>query len=438
MKITDIKGREVLDSRGNPTVEVEIELDSGIREKFSTPSGASTGKHEAHELRDGDKKRYKGKGVTKAVANVNEIFRPKLIGMDPRQQLAIDRTLIGLDKTPTKNKGEIGANATSAASIVCARAAAAALGLDLYRYLGGPAARVLPLPMMNIMNGGRHADNNLDIQELMIMPVGAKNVTEAIRMGAEVFHTLKDVLKSKNYATGVGDEGGFAPDVESNEEGLSLIVQAIKKAGYKPGKDVYLALDVAASELVNKKSKKKKIFKYTLEAEKDFRDKSATDLIDYYKYLINKYPIISIEDGFDEDDWDGWELGNKTLGKFTQLVGDDIFVTNEKRLRDGITRGVANSIIIKYNQIGTLTETLWVIETAKRAGYTCVISNRSAETGESVLTDLAVAFNTGQIKCGSVCRGERTANYNQLIRIEEKLGHDALFEGLSALYSLKM
>jgi len=435
MEIKNVTGREVLDSRGNPTVEVEIELESGVVEKFSTPSGASTGSHEAHELRDGDKKRYLGKGVTKAVSNVNEIIRPKLIGMDPKQQLLIDRTLIELDGTPNKNK--IGANAMVATSVACAKVAAAALGLDLYRYLGGPNARVMPVPMMNIMNGGEHADNNLDIQELMIMPVGAKNVTEAVRMGAEVFHNLKGVLNSKKYSTGVGDEGGFAPDVSSNEEALSLIVEAIKKAGYTPGKDVCLALDVAASELCDKESKKKKIYKYSLKAEKDFRDKSASDLIEFYQYLIEKFPVISIEDGFDEDDWKGWELGTKALGSRIQLVGDDIFVTNKERLKKGMKLGVANSIIIKTNQIGTLTETLWVIETAKRGGYTCVISNRSAETGESLLAELAVACNTGQIKCGSVCRGERTANYNQLIRIEEKLGKDAVFEGLSALYSMK-
>lgn len=432
--ITDVKGREVLDSRGNPTVEVEIELDNGIREKFSTPSGASTGSHEAHELRDGDVDRYMGKGVTKAVSNVNEIIRPKLIGMDPKQQMIIDRMLIELDGTP--NKGKIGANAMIATSIACAKVAAAALGLDLYRYLGGPGARVLPVPMMNIMNGGEHADNNLDIQELMIMPVGAKSVTQAIRMGSEVFHTLKEVLKSKKYSTGVGDEGGFAPDVSSNEEGLSLIVEAIKNAGYTPGKDVSLALDVAASELCDKKKKKEGVFEYTFAAEKDFHNKSAADLIEFYQYLIEKFPIILIEDGFDEDDWSGWEMGTKALGSRVQLVGDDIFVTNVTRLKEGIKRGIGNSIIIKYNQIGTLTETVWVIETAKRGGYTCVISNRSAETGESVLAHLAVAFNTGLIKCGSVCRGERTANYNELIRIEEKLGKDALFEGLSALYSV--
>jgi enolase len=323
-----------------------------------------------------------------------------------------------------------------ATSVACAKVAAAALGLELYRYLGGPNAKVLPVPMMNIMNGGEHADNNLDIQELMIMPVGAKSVNQAIRMGSEVFHTLKEVLKSKRYSTGVGDEGGFAPDVSSNEEGLSLIVEAIKNAGYTPGKDVCLALDVAASELCDKKKKKEGVFKYTLEAEKDFHNKSASDLIEFYQYLMEKFPIILIEDGFDEDDWDGWEMGTKVLGSRVQLVGDDIFVTNITRLKKGIKRGIGNSIIIKYNQIGTLTETLWVIETAKRGGYTCVISNRSAETGESVLAHLAVAFNTGLIKCGSVCRGERIVNYNQLMRIEEQLGKDALFEGLSALYSV--
>lgn len=428
MKIADIRGREVLDSRGEPTVEVEIMLDTGVSEKFSVPSGASTGTHEAHELRDGDKNRYFGKGVTKAVSNINEIIKPELIGRDPRQQKLIDSILIKLDGTPNKKK--IGANAMVAISVACAKVAAAALGLDLYQYIGGPNARILPVPMMNIINGGRHADNNVDIQELMIMPISAKSVREAIRIGSEVFHCLKEVLKSKKYSTGVGDEGGFAPNVSSNEEAIQLIVQAIKESGYEPGKDVYIALDVAASELYGENG-------YTLVAERDFRDKPADQLIEYYKSLVDRYPIISIEDGMAEDDWKGWELMTKTIGNRIQLVGDDIFVTNVNRLKEGMQRGVANSIIIKPNQIGTLTETLWVIETAKRGGYTCIISNRSAETGEALLAALAVACNTGQIKVGSVCRGERTANYNELMRIEEKLGEDALFEGLSALYSLK-
>ncbi len=430
MKIEDVHGREVLDSRGNPTIEVEILLDNGILEKFSTPSGASTGSHEAHELRDNDKNRYLGKGVTKAVLNVNEIIRPALLGKNPCNQKLIDKILIKLDGTINKDK--IGANAMIATSIACAKAAAAALGLDLYQYIGGPNARVLPVPMMNIMNGGRHADNNLDIQELMIMPVGAKNVREAVRMGSEVFHKLGDILRSKNYSTGIGDEGGYAPTVSSNEEALELIVEAIEKADYKPGKDVYIALDAAASEFFNEKEKN-----YTLSAEKESPIKSADQLIEYYKKLIDNYPIISIEDGLSEDDWEGWKLCSEALGKRIQLVGDDIFVTNIERLEKGIQNNVANSIIIKPNQIGTLTETLWAIEIAKRNGYTCVISNRSAETGESILANLAVACNTGQLKAGSVCRGERIANYNELMRIEEKLGEEAIYQGLGSLYSIK-
>lgn len=428
MKIEEVRGREVLDSRGNPTVEVEVCLDNAVTGRFSVPSGASTGSHEACELRDGDMQRYLGKGVTKAVANVNEIIRPRLIGSDPRQQKLIDRTLKALDGTD--NKGKIGANAILAASIACAKAAASALCLDLSSYLGGPNARVLPTPMMNIINGGRHADNNLDIQELMIMPVGAKSVSDAIRIGSEVFHHLKDLLKSKGYSTGVGDEGGFAPNVSSNEEAIALIVEAIGIAGYKPGRDVFIALDVAATEFRGESG-------YTLSAEPDFRDRPAVDLMKYYERLVDKYPIISIEDGFAEDDWEGWQVATKVLGKRIQLVGDDLFVTNVERLKQGIKLGVANSIIIKPNQVGTLTETLWAIEVAKRGGYTCVISNRSAETGETVLASLAVACNTGQIKVGSLCRGERTANYNELIRIEERLGEDAVFEGYSALYSIQ-
>jgi enolase len=341
--------------------------------------------------------------------------------------MELDSVLLELDGTPNKHK--IGANAMIAASIACAKAAAAALGLSLYRYLGGPHARTLPIPMMNIMNGGRHADNNADIQEFMIMPGGAGSFREAIRMASEVFHHLREVLKSKGYSTGIGDEGGFAPMVSSNEEAISLIVTAIERAGYKPGKDARVALDVAASELHDEHG-------YTFAAEKDMKNVSADALVEYYRQLISKYPIVSIEDGFDEDDWEGWKKATDELGSKIQLVGDDVFVTNVGRLKEGIEKGVANSIIIKPNQIGTLSEMLWVVETAKRAGYTCVISNRSAESGEAVLAALAVACNTGQIKAGSVCRGERTANYNELIRIEEELGDDAVFEGWSGLYSL--
>ncbi|HEV7395343.1 MAG TPA: phosphopyruvate hydratase [Pyrinomonadaceae bacterium] len=428
MKIEDLLGREVLDSRGNPTIEVEIWLDSGVRSIFSVPSGASTGSHEAYELRDSDPKRYRGKGVAKAVSNVNEVIKPRLLGQDPRQQKLIDRLLIELDGTPNKQK--LGANAILAVSIVCAKAAAAALSLDLYSYLGGPNARLLPTPMMNIINGGEHADNNLDIQELMIMPVGANSVREAIRIGSEVFHQLKDLLKSKGYSTGVGDEGGFAPNVSSNEEAIGLIVEAIGGAGYEPGKDVFIALDVAATEFRTERG-------YTLAAEPDFRDRPAVDLMHYYEHLIEAYPIISIEDGFAEDDWEGWELATRSLGHRVQLVGDDLFVTNVERLKQGIQRKVANSIIIKPNQAGTLSETLWTIEVAKRGGYTCVVSNRSAETGEAVLASLAVACNAGQIKVGSLCRGERTANYNELMRIEERLGQAAVYDGFASLYSIQ-
>jgi len=428
MKIKDVIGREVLDSRGTPTVEVEIVMDTGVIENFSVPSGASTGTHEAIELRDNDVSRYGGNGVTKAVANVNTIIRPELINKNPAKQKLIDNLLIKLDGT--KNKSKLGANATLAVSIACAKAAATSLGLSLYDYLGGPNARSLPVPMMNIINGGCHADNDLDIQELMIMPVGAKNIRNAIRMGSEIFQCLKDILKSKGYASCVGDEGGFAPDVSSNEEAIQLIVDAIKKANYNPGKDVCIAIDVAANELYGDKG-------YTLSVEKDFKDRPANDIVGYYENLIKKYPIVSIEDGMAEDDWEGWQLLTKALGNKIQIVGDDIFVTNVARLQEGIRRGIANSIIVKPNQIGTLSETLWLVEIAKRNNYTCVISNRSAETGETLLASLAVACNAGQIKAGSVCRSERTRNYNELMRIEERLGDTAIYEGWSAFYSLK-
>ncbi|MBI5020497.1 MAG: phosphopyruvate hydratase [Ignavibacteriales bacterium] len=418
--IIEVCAREILDSRGNPTLEADVVLESGIVGRAAVPSGASTGEHEAMELRDGDKNRYNGKGVQKAVKNVNDIIADKIIGFDTLDQSGIDKLMIAIDGT--KNKNKLGANAILAVSIAAAKAASLSLQIPLYRYIGGKTARVLPVPMMNIMNGGKHADNNLDIQEIMIMPLGAQNITEAVRMGSEVFHSLKKVLNSKNYSTGVGDEGGFAPTVKSNEEAMSLIVTAIENARYEPGKDVSLALDVAASELYNNKG-------YTLNAEKNFKNRHAEDLVKYYEYLVNKFPIVSIEDGFDENDWDGWKIATDILGKSIQLVGDDLFVTNVDKLLLGINKGISNAIIIKPNQIGTLTETLWTIDIAKRGGYRCIISNRSAETGESVLANLAVATNAGQIKVGSVCRGERTANYNELIRIEEELDNDGIFEG---------
>lgn len=442
MKIEDVMGREVLDSRGNPTVEVEIVLDTGITGRFSVPSGASTGTHEALELRDNDKRRYYGKGVTKAVSNVNRKIKPKLIGENPVQQKVIDDILIRLDGKP--NKSRLGANAILATSVACAKAAAASLGLQLHEYIGGLNARLLPVPMFNIMNGGVHADSGLDIQEFMIMPVGAKNIRHAVRIGSEIFHCLKDILKSNGLATSVGDEGGFAPKVSSNEEALTLIVEAIKKAKYEPRKDVCIALDVAANELCKDKKRKRSILhkgekdkKYTLSLKKDFKDKPAKDLIKFYDCLIKKFPIISIEDGMAEDDLDGWKLLTKTLGSRIQIVGDDLFVTNVDRLQDGIKRGIANSIIIKPNQIGTLSETLWVVEVAKRNNYTCVVANRSAETGEPFLASLSVACNTGQIKAGSVCRGERIANYNELMRIEEYLGNIARYGGWPVSHNLK-
>lgn len=423
-KIIDMWTREVLDSRGYPTIEVEVSLDNGVTGRFSVPSGASTGVHEALELRDGDDKRYFGKGVTKAIAKFNDIVKPALIGKDASEQEEIDTLLIGLDGTP--NKSKIGANTILATSVACAKASADSLRMPLYEYFGGSNASVLPVPMMNIINGGLHADNNLDIQEFMIMPVGASTFSEAVRMAAETYHCLKSIIKSKGYSTGIGDEGGFAPNLKSNEGAIKLMVDAISKAGYEPGSDISIALDVAASELF-------KDGKYILNAEKHFKTKSAQDLVNYYTDLLEKYPIASIEDGMAEDDWEGWKVMAETLGKFVQLVGDDIFVTNISRLQEGISKGIANSIIIKPNQIGTLTETFAVIKAAKKAGYKCVISNRSAETGESLLANLAVGYNTGLIKAGSVCRGERTANYNELIRIEERLGSSAIYKGIDAL-----
>ncbi len=426
-EIADIYAREILDSRGNPTLEVEVFLDSGAKGRAAVPSGASTGEREALELRDGDKSRYLGKGVQKAVDNVNNIIAEQLIGMEGSDQVGIDNKMLQLDGT--EYKSTLGANAILGVSLAVAKAAADEAGLPLYQYLGGPNAKELPLPMMNIINGGAHADNNVDIQEFMIMPAGAPNFKEALRMGAEIFHALKGVLKGRGYNTAVGDEGGFAPDLKSNEEALEVIMEAIVKAGYKPGEEVLLALDVASSELF-------KDGMYTLENEPQPK-KTADELIDFYEDLVNRYPIISIEDGMAENDWDGWKKMTERLGKRIQIVGDDLFVTNPKILKEGIQKGIANSILIKLNQIGTLTETLDAIEMAKRAGYTCVISHRSGETEDTTLADLAVAVNAGQIKTGSLCRTDRVCKYNQLLRIEDELDTTAIFRGAEVFYNIK-
>ncbi|MGA9173533.1 MAG: phosphopyruvate hydratase [Thermoactinomyces sp.] len=424
--IIEVYGREVLDSRGNPTVEVEVILESGAVGRAIVPSGASTGAHEAIELRDGDKGRYLGKGVLNAVRNVNEVIAPQIVGMDALDQVAIDKALIEMDGTP--NKANLGANAILGVSMAVARAAAEALDLPLYTYLGGFNSKVLPVPMMNILNGGAHADNNVDIQEFMIMPVGAENVREAIRMGSEIFHNLKAVLKEKGYATGVGDEGGFAPNLSSNEEALATIVTAIERAGYQPGTDVMLALDVASTEMF-------KDGKYHFAGEGITR--TSEEMIAFYEELIQKYPIISIEDGLAEDDWEGWKQLTDRLGHKVQLVGDDLFVTNTERLASGIEKGVGNSILIKVNQIGTLTETFDAIEMAKRAGYTAVISHRSGESEDTTIADIAVATGAGQIKTGAPSRTDRVAKYNQLMRIEDQLGFTAQYPGRSAFYNLR-
>jgi enolase len=426
--ITDVYAREVLDSRGNPTVEVEVYTESGAFGRAIVPSGASTGEHEAVELRDGDPKRFLGKGVLKAVENVNDIIAPEIIGYDVTQQTAIDKLMIDLDGTP--NKGKLGANAILGVSMAVAHAAADYYGQPLYLYLGGFNAKQLPTPMMNILNGGSHADNNVDFQEFMIMPVGAPNFNEAIRMGAEVFHNLKKVLTKKGYNTAVGDEGGFAPNLKSNEEAIQVIIEAIEKAGYVAGKDVYIAMDVASSELYNAETGK-----YFLEGEN--KTMTSKELVGFYEALVAKYPIISIEDGLDENDWEGWAYLTERLGKKVQLVGDDLFVTNTKRLEDGIAKHVANSILIKVNQIGTLTETFEAVETAKRAGYTAVISHRSGETEDATIADIAVALNAGQIKTGSMSRTDRIAKYNQLLRIADELGETAVYGGLKSFYNLK-
>ena len=424
--ITDVYAREILDSRGNPTVEVEVELEDGTVATAAVPSGASTGMFEAVELRDGVKERYLGKGVQKAVENVNEIIAQAIIGEEASDQVYIDELLISLDGT--ENKGNLGANAILGVSMAVARASAASAGLPLYQYVGGMNAKELPVPMMNILNGGAHADNNVDIQEFMIMPVGADDFSEALRMCAEVYHTLKKVLHDKGLASGVGDEGGFAPNLGSNEEALQVIVEAIEKAGYTPGEDMKLALDVASSEIY-------KDGKYELAGEGKVL--TSEEMVAYYEYLVGKYPIVSIEDGLAEEDWDGWKVLTERLGKRIQLVGDDLFVTNTERLARGIEMGVANSILIKVNQIGTLTETFEAIELAKRAGYTCVISHRSGETEDTTIADIAVAVNAGQIKTGAPNRSERVAKYNQLLRIEDMLGSSSQYRGDDVFYNLK-
>ncbi|MDR0570310.1 MAG: phosphopyruvate hydratase [Clostridiales Family XIII bacterium] len=427
MIIIDVRGREVLDSRGNPTVEVEVALMDGTRGRAIVPSGASTGVHEAVELRDGDKGRYLGKGVQKAVDNVNMVIAEEIIDMDATDQTAIDAALIALDGTP--NKGKLGANAILGVSMAVARASANALGLPLYKYLGGVNGKLLPTPMMNILNGGQHADNTVDIQEFMIMPVGAPSFREALRYGAEVFHSLKSVLKGRGLNTAVGDEGGFAPDLSTNEEAIQVIIEAIEKAGYKPGVDVKIALDVASSEMYDAGARI-----YNLEGEGV--KKTAEEMVAYYEMLVSKYPIISIEDGLAEDDWEGWKLLTDRLGKKVQLVGDDLFVTNTERLSRGIEQGIANSILIKVNQIGSLTETFDAIEMAKKAGYTAVVSHRSGETEDVTISDIVVATNAGQIKTGSLSRTDRIAKYNQLLRIEEMLGDSAVYAGNGAFYNL--
>lgn len=426
--ISDVYAREILDSRGNPTIEVEVWTESGGYGRAGVPSGASTGAFEAVELRDGNKSRYLGKGVQNAVDNVNNIIAPELIGRDSIEQVAIDNMLIEIDGTP--NKGKLGANAILGVSIACARAAADTLGLSLYQYLGGVNAKILPVPMMNILNGGQHADNNVDIQEFMVMPVGACCFKEALRMGAEVFHSLKSVLKAKGLNTAVGDEGGFAPNLSSNEEALVTIVEAIEKAGYVPGKDIMLALDVAATDIYDPESKV-----YTWEGEG--RKFTQSEMVDFYADLVNKYPIISIEDGMNEEDWEGWKMLTEKLGDKVQLVGDDLFVTNTERLKKGIELKVANSILIKLNQIGTITETLDAIEMAKRAGYTAVVSHRSGETDDTTISDLVIAVNAGQIKTGAPSRIDRVAKYNQLLRLEDTLGGAAQYNGLDIFYNLK-
>ncbi len=421
--IREIKGRQIIDSRGNPTIEAEVTLESGAKGRAAVPSGASTGEKEAIELRDGDKKRWMGKGVSKAVSNISRVIAPELLGKEAFDQAGIDRAMMALDGTKTKSK--LGANAILGVSLAVAKASANETGQPLYRYLGGANARVLPVPLMNIINGGAHADNRLDLQEFMIMPIGAARFSEALRMSTEVFHSLKALLKKKGLNTAVGDEGGFAPDLQSNEEALGLISQAIEEAGYKVGQDIALALDCAASEFYDKG-------RYVLEAEKN-PERSSDEMINYYVKLLDRYPILSIEDGLSELDWKGWKILTEKLGKRVQLVGDDIFVTNVEIFSKGIKEGIGNSILIKLNQIGTLTETLDAIELAKRSGYTAIISHRSGETEDTTIADVAVATNSGLIKTGSLSRTDRVAKYNQLLRIEEELGAMALYRGREAV-----
>ncbi|HMA59133.1 MAG TPA: phosphopyruvate hydratase [Halanaerobiales bacterium] len=422
--IEDVYARQILDSRGNPTIEVDVVLEDGTLGRAKVPSGASTGAHEAVELRDGGDD-YMGKGVLDAVKNVNTIIGPELIGRDVRDQILIDNLMIEMDDTD--NKGRLGANAILGVSLAVARAAASASDDFLFNYIGGVSANLLPVPMMNILNGGEHADNNVDIQEFMIMPTGAESFKEALQMGAEVYHNLKKVLQSRDLGTGVGDEGGFAPNLSSNEEALDVIIEAIEKAGYEAGEDIMLALDVAATEIFADG-------KYNFKGEGVMR--TPEEMVDFYEGLIDKYPIISIEDGLDEDDWDNWALLNERIGDRVQIVGDDLYVTNSKRLKKGIENDVSNSILIKVNQIGTLTETLETIEMAKKAGYTAVVSHRSGETSDTTISDLVVAMNTGQIKTGAPARSERVAKYNQLLRIEEALGSSAKYAGMNAFYNI--
>jgi enolase len=417
-EIKKVTAREILDSRGNPTVEVDVVLDSGVRGRAAVPSGASTGTREAVELRDGDKKRYLGKGVLKAVENVNKIISPELIGKNPNKQKEIDYLMIKLDGTD--NKAKLGANAILGVSLAVAKAAAQDEGVSIYKYLGGKDAKRLPIPFLNILNGGKHADNNVDIQEFMIAPIGAPSFREALRYAAEVYHTLKGILKSKGLSTSVGDEGGFAPNLSRNEEAIEVIIAAIEKAGYKPGKDIAIVLDPAASEFYQEG-------KYLLKA--DNKSLSSEEMVDYYAGLVLKYPIISIEDGLAENDWEGWKILTRKLGEKIQLVGDDIFVTNPKILAEGIKQGIANAVLIKLNQIGTITETLETVNLAKKAGYACMFSHRSGETEDSFLADITVATNAGQLKTGAPARSERLAKYNQLLRIEEELGDKATFIG---------